>query len=309
MSALRIEWNKQNQKDWQVRLKQVGSYTAYQQDWSYGEAARQFGGQVQRAAILKDDECVGLVQLTARTLMRYAKVVMAMRGPVWIDELSDEDKAQAYRLLRKELEVKWPKLTLWMPESDDHDALRQAKMRKIISGYSTVMIDLDQSQDDLLKAQDGKWRNRLKAAQKGDVKIHNVGLRLQQYAWLLEAEARQSAIRRYAALPPDFVPIYQMGAGKESLLILRAEINKVTVAGVLILLHANSATYHIGWSNDEGRQSGAHNLLLWEAMSKLKSKGIRWFDLGGVNTEDAAGIARFKLGMGGQVMSLSGTYN
>ena len=36
--------------------------------------------------------------------------------------------------------------------------------------------------------------------------------------------------------------------------------------------------------------------------------GVRWLDLGGVATDRSPGIARFKLGMGGEVAILPGTF-
>jgi lipid II:glycine glycyltransferase (peptidoglycan interpeptide bridge formation enzyme) len=40
----------------------------------------------------------------------------------------------------------------------------------------------------------------------------------------------------------------------------------------------------------------------------LQQRGVRLLDLGGVNTQRSAGIARFKLGTGGRVLTLAGTY-
>ena len=81
-----------------------------------------------------------------------------------------------------------------------------------------------------------------------------------------------------------------------------------TVAGMLFLRHGRSATYHIGWSNADGKRGGAHNLLMWRAMQGLKAAGVRWLDLGGIATDHGIGLARFKLGTGATVRQLSGTY-
>jgi lipid II:glycine glycyltransferase (peptidoglycan interpeptide bridge formation enzyme) len=77
---------------------------------------------------------------------------------------------------------------------------------------------------------------------------------------------------------------------------------------MMFLLHGSAATYQVGWSNDTGRQFNAHNLLLWHAIEALQQRGVRLLDLGGVNTQRSAGIARFKLGTGGRVLTLAGTY-
>jgi lipid II:glycine glycyltransferase (peptidoglycan interpeptide bridge formation enzyme) len=77
---------------------------------------------------------------------------------------------------------------------------------------------------------------------------------------------------------------------------------------MMFLIHGQAATYQVGWSNDQGRDLNAHNLLLWQAMTELSARGVRVLDLGGVNTGRSAGLARFKIGTGGQVHQLAGTF-
>ena len=72
--------------------------------------------------------------------------------------------------------------------------------------------------------------------------------------------------------------------------------------------HGTSATYVIGWNNDVGRRTNANTLLLWQGMLILKNENVSSFDLGGIDTHSLPGIARFKLGMGGEIASLAGTY-
>jgi lipid II:glycine glycyltransferase (peptidoglycan interpeptide bridge formation enzyme) len=43
-------------------------------------------------------------------------------------------------------------------------------------------------------------------------------------------------------------------------------------------------------------------------MAFLQEQGIEVLDLGGVNTHDLPGISRFKLGTGGRVVQLAGTF-
>jgi lipid II:glycine glycyltransferase (peptidoglycan interpeptide bridge formation enzyme) len=64
----------------------------------------------------------------------------------------------------------------------------------------------------------------------------------------------------------------------------------------------------VGWSDEAGRKANAHNLLLWRGIDYLKKLGIERLDLGGVNTRVLPGISRFKLGTGGRLLTLAGTY-
>jgi len=97
-------------------------------------------------------------------------------------------------------------------------------------------------------------------------------------------------------------------ADKNALLPLSAKREGDLVAGVILLRHGACATYMASWTSARGRAGQAHNLLLWRAIARLKQDGIRWLDLGGLNTESQEGLARFKLGLGGQVFTLTGSY-
>ena len=81
-----------------------------------------------------------------------------------------------------------------------------------------------------------------------------------------------------------------------------------TVAGIALIRHGASATYLAGWTSPHGRHRNAHNLLLWRAITELRETGTDWLDLGGVDTASAPGIARFKLGLGGELQTQTGTY-
>ncbi len=103
-----------------------------------------------------------------------------------------------------------------------------------------------------------------------------------------------------------YVPSRQQPA--KTILTVRADVGRDRVAGMMFLIHGEAATYQVGWSGDVGREHNAHNLILWRAIEELRERGVRQLDLGGVNTTRSAGIARFKMGTGGQVLTCAGTF-
>ncbi len=308
MDALDIHWLAPTDSP-PRELSRYTGYLAYQQHPAYGDALHDFNGKCLRALILHQQQPIGWVQCSQRTIARTLHILLAMRGPVWFNEsISNDLKAAAYRALNASCPLPRPRLLLWMPESPDHEPLHLAGLHRIVTGYSTPLLDLNQSENQLLAAMDGKWRNQLRSSQKHQLACVPVGLQFEHYQWLLEEEMQQRQRIGYKAFSPALVSSYQAYAGQNSLLILRADDGKDTVAGMLCLIHGHSATYHIGWSNPLGKEKSAHNLLLWESMRRLKARGIRWFDLGGVNTQDGAGLTRFKLGSGAQLRTLDGMY-
>lgn len=297
-----IEWGAHKGEEWNRLYASISQPAALQQSYAYGEMARQAGAEIRRAIIMRGAEPIGLFQATCKKLFKLYRLTLGMRGPVWLVPLSETEKVEALRMLKRSHKG----LLLIMPEEQAGFHVRG--LRRVMSGYHTCLIDLRQDEESLLGAQHGKWRNRLRAAQKAALRVDAIGGKPENYAWLLEEEIEQSRRVGYAALSPVLVPFYQQYAGKKSVLGMQAWHDNQRVAGMLFLLHGHSATYHIGWSSDEGKAHNAHNLLLWEALLRLKEAGICWLDMGGVNDKDGEGILRFKRGAGGETLSLCGTY-
>lgn len=150
-----------------------------------------------------------------------------------------------------------------------------------------------------------KWRNRLNKAEQNELKTHRYALRGQN--WLLDVEQVQARQKGYRGLPPTFWASFAQ-ANPGQAVVFEAQRNGRPVASVLILLHGRMATWQIGYSNDEGRQSCAMNLLIWQTMCWLASRGHDCLDLGVLNSDDAKGLAHFKLGTGARAHQLGGTW-
>ena len=297
-----IAFGPHKQSTWEGLYQQSQGAAALQQSFAYGEMARAMGTYVQRAVISQYDRPVALWQATQKRLFRLRDVSLGLRGPVWLSKLSETEKIYILQLIKREMKG----ITLLMPEEEQ--GFQPTGMRPIITGYSCVMIDLQRAEEVLLAAQEGKWRNRLRVAERANLRVDRIGLKPENYGWLIEEEYSQRERLGYKALSPLAVPIYQECAGKHSLLGLQAWQGNERVAAMLFLLHGSCASYHIGWSSEAGKKANAHNLLLWEAVLRLKKQGYNWLDLGRVSSEESEGLTRFKLGSGGKWVTLCGTY-
>lgn len=290
---------------WDIAL--MNRPAALQQDWCYGEAVSQLGGRVSRVGILDGNTLVGLAQFTTRRIGGLVEMALCTRGPVWLEEVDPAGKAAVYRAFKRRLGLRWPHVTLVSP--DEESPQGTGHMSRVMTGYSTVFVDLTQDLETLRANLDRKWRNRLNAAEKSGLSVQQNGTKPAQYRWLVETEEGQRAARGYRATPAALVPAFVEAKGdRSSLLILRADEGRSKVAAMLFLIHGCAATYHIGWNDETRRASGAHNRVLWTGMEMLKARGVVLLDLGGINTVHGAGIARFKISTGGRVATLGGTY-
>lgn len=307
---MKLSWNHLKRETWDAFYAHHGG--SLQQCWAYGEAMKTLGVQVHRACVEDAGQLQGLAQFICRRVAGYLALSSCSRGPVWAPETTAEWRQQAQRLLQGSVPTRPMRVTLLSPNASLSE-LQGSEMRgmtRVMTGYSTVMLDLCEPLADLRRKLEGKWRNRLTKVE-ADISLRvQVQADRQACQQLLAREVEQRKSRGFYGLPTPLVPAFIDAHDKPSqaLLMSTAKQGKETVAAMLFLLHGPCATYHMGWSNDQGRKLNVHNLLLWRAMAQLQTQGVKRLDLGGVNTHDLPGISRFKLGTGGQVKTLAGTF-
>ncbi len=177
----------------------------------------------------------------------------------------------------------------------------------LVSPAFVARLDLSSSANQRKAALHQKWRNRLTRAQSYDLRVSRQNMPLEARHWLFLADQAQQRQRGYRSWPIDLTLAYgRENKGKAKL--FQAFSGSETVAAILILRHGLGATYHIAHATQTGKSLSAHNLLMWEAMTWLASKGCQQLDLGLINTEEAPGLARFKLGTGARLSQLGGTW-
>ena len=192
------------------------------------------------------------------------------------------------------------------PESPTLD-LAQHGAVPLVSPACVARLDLTRSPERRRAALHQKWRNRLRHGEAQGLRLTRQNMPIDPNHWLFTADQAQQAIRRYRSWPVPLTLSYaQVNKGMAKL--FQAFEGKDPVAAILVLRHGRDATYHIAHTTGRGKALSAHNLLMWEAMSWLSAQGCKTLDLGVINTEDAPGLARFKLGTGATLHRLGGTW-
>jgi len=281
-----------------------------QQAWAYGEALKAMDVVIHRAMVWEGERLVAVAQFMCRRVLGYLSIASCTRGPVWAPGLGVAQRQQVYGLLRKSLPLSRLKVVLFSADVALNEADELSGLARVMTGYSTVLLDLTKPLSTLKTELDGKWRNRLvKVLGHEKIRFHVLPSR-KRCDWLLGKEIDQREAKKFHGLPVEFVRHYIDASSDpaQAFAVAYAELGKNTIAAMLFLVHGRVASYHMGWADTEGRQLNAHNALLWQAMTYFQDLQIEVLDLGGVNTHDLPGISRFKLGTGGAVLTLAGTY-
>jgi lipid II:glycine glycyltransferase (peptidoglycan interpeptide bridge formation enzyme) len=303
-----VHWEGHDIQTWDA--VHANAAAALQQDWAYGSSLAVLGVPVLRARVVRDGVQICQAQFIVRKWWNIGAMALCTRGPVWSVALSPQEEADVYRAIKKSLPLTGIRFMAITPEVPYGQAHGLSSMRRIMSGMSTVMLDITPSLEDLRSQLDRRWRHRLVGGEGSEMTIHRVGTNAGQYRWLLDAEMKQRSDKKLDGLPVQFFDLYVDSRKQpaKNILTLRADLGRDRIAAMMFLIHGEAATYQVGWTSDKGRDMHAHNLILWKGIEALKERGIRMLDLGGVNTIRSAGIARFKMSTGGQVLTLAGTY-
>lgn len=304
-----IEWNGLSLADWEVRFNAIRR-TNILQSYTYAQAASAINRQRPRWGLIRmDGQEAGLVQIFEAGFMGLHAVILD-RGPLWFQDYGAPDHLVAFfAAFDKDFPHRWGRRRRIIPEMEKTQAM-MIPYREVtgIKPYQTIWMDLTQDENILREGLKRNWRNHLNKGEREKIKIvwddKGAGL-----SWLLAHNEAHRTIKNFQAASPKFIrALANACTPRGDMLVGQAFIGDDAVAAVLFFRHGRSATYQVGWSGDAGRRVNAHQLLLWQGMMQLKSRGVLDLDLGGIN-DVAEGIRAFKEGMGGETVTLCGMYS
>ena len=178
---------------------------------------------------------------------------------------------------------------------------------------NTVVVDLDEDEEDMLMRMKSKTRYNIRLAKRRGVTVRSGGIEDIDLLYQMYA---------HTAVRDDFLirgkPYYEtvwktfFDAGLAEPLI--AEVEGQPVGAVVVFRFAGRAWYIYGMSRDEHREKMFNYRLQWEAMLTSKEAGCSEYDLWGAPdtfTEDDPlwGVYRFKDGFGGRVVRTLGAWD
>jgi lipid II:glycine glycyltransferase (peptidoglycan interpeptide bridge formation enzyme) len=223
------------------------------------------------------------------------------RGPVFGSDKKDNQKlVKAIKVKAQEKKVGWIRFE---PQQKEDLKLIQDKLIKSKKNHQpaeTLVLDLKQSQENILAGMKQKTRYNIRLSEKKGIKI-KVSNNQQDLdiLWdLIQETAERDGVsfhgRNYYKKMINTIP-------KENLeLLLASDRNDKIIGAVLISYFGKVAGYLHGASSGQHRNLMANYLLQWEAIKRAKKKGMEKYDFFGIavkkNQKKWAGITRFKKG-------------
>jgi hypothetical protein len=238
----------------------------------------------------------------------------AKHGPVWVGgRPSPAEEAEFRRDLRDHVHhsdrvLAFVRLHAYSAAPDLHELLQS------ITYDQTVVLDLTQSEDDLLAHMKKRGRRDVRKALRDEslvaVDETDSAARVfpELYALLVETGHRddfsiapESTYQRMlASLGPDHCRLYTVRRDGRPL------------CWGIVTLTPTQATYYYAASSAEGRKAGAPDLLVWSMACMLRARGVRSFDMMGIDSPRSpslAGVRGFKTKFTEEITEVPGAWD
>ncbi len=178
---------------------------------------------------------------------------------------------------------------------------------------NTILIGLDQDEEQLLMNMKAKTRYNVRLAGRRGVTVRSGGLDDLPLLYQLydQTAARDRFIIRPLAYYRDAWGLF-MEADLARLFL--AEHEGQVLAGLLLFRFGEKVWYMYGASSDDKRPLMPNYLLQWEALRWAKAQGCGLYDMWGApdslaESDPLWGVYRFKAGFGGRFVSHIGAYD
>lgn len=185
-------------------------------------------------------------------------------------------------------------------------AFRKMGAQERLLNAATYVVDLGMDESQLLSQVHSSFRRKIRRAEDAglQVDVHDRPSPelLRSY---LDAQAQFARSRGFRMVHEQ--AIAAMFASSNALLFTVERDGGV--ANYLLVYTAGDAGFFLYGVNLQNQNDGAGPFLHWRIMCELKNRGLRWYDLGGVvSDEGGGGVLEFKRRLGGQFISLGVEY-
>lgn len=272
------------------------------QAWDWGEAKRFQGSRVWRA-VTADGVAVQAVGVRRRGV----PLAWAAGGPIVTTDTADP--GASLRLIARALGR--PLLVAPHDRRVGEQLAAAGLLRVPVGGYlpATIILDLTATEEDLRRGLHGKWRNQLSRAERSGivVEVHRgASEAFEGFARLLHSEADRLG---FEAPDRDELEILARTFGTRFLLYAAMIPGDLQPAALAAVLHGPGEALLLALpTRAELRGANAANAALFAAIRDARRRGLRRFDLGGIDPTASHGVARFKRRTGGREVAYPGVF-
>lgn len=314
-----------NEREWDAMIT-AQPHAQFLQLWAWGTFQESVGRSAIRYVVEAGGQWQAYAQVLVYTIRGRWQYWYIPRGPEFLHSLTDDTVVRVGRELIGKIESDARAagaifMTIEPPFlRDDEKLVRMMRVGHscestgFIQPQDTQLLDLSQPETTLLEGMHHKTRYNIRLAQrKGALVRRSTDVSdMKQFIRLTRDTAARDGITAHA---PKYYEQMMATLGHGPLSLFVAEYQGQIIAANITILVGDTMTYVHGASGDTHRNIMAPHLLQWEQIRYAQSQGVRWYDFGGIGSDQAgtrqrwSGITRFKQGFGGMPVSYVGACN
>jgi len=305
--------------EWDYFVKRMNHNSIFD-SWNWGVFERRMGNKFENFGIYEKDKIVGLIPVK-HILAKRGKYLQLRHGPIFdfnnkkiweffLDFIKKKARDEKYWFVRMS------PLIIEKNKNDYKDILVnfQDSPMHDVDGEITWVLDLQQSEEDILKNMRKNTRYYIKKAQKDGIKILKTkDPKYLKFFWGIYKDTVER--QKWSAYSKEYIEKeFDSLRSDDQIELYLASFKGRFIAGSLMIYFGNQVIYHHSGILSEYLKIPASYLIQWEAIKEAKKRNLKWYNFWGIaQIEDEhneikidkahpwAGLTFFKTGFGGAV--------
>src|SRR3989344_4695776 len=286
------------------------------QSWEWGEFRKKMGIDLVRLGEFDGNKLTSVYQLTFHPVPFFKNITIGYfpKGPMpnksMVNALVDLGAKKRATFIKIE-----PLQQASGQARDKLLSLGLVESKKSLFTKYNFLVDLTQSEEQLLTSMHQKTRYNIKLAQKKGVQVYD-STADSDFKTYLKLYFETTKRQKYFGHTPEYhQKVWETLKPAKMARVLIAQYQKKPLVAWMLLNFGDALYYPYGGSSLEHKEIMASNLVAWEAIRLGKRLNFKTFDMWGALPPDADktdpwyGFHRFKEGYGGNHVEYIGTYD
>ncbi len=293
-----MKWEEIIKKFPEANFLQSPAYGKMNELLGFKVITEDFNGNGRALMIVRDAKRGRYLEIPCGPLINWEDRKVVKEVFQKIAEIAREEKCVFVRL-RPQLTANEKNLKLL-----ENLGLRKSPMH--LAAEHTVMIDLSNTEEDLLKNMRRQTRYEVRRAEKFGIKVEKTN---EEKIFKKFHKEQALTAKRQNFIPPDEKTLMaEREAFKDNITIYTAKTaDDKDIAYGLIIKDGSEGDYYEAASTELNHKLPGAYALLWQAMRDLKAEGFQRFNLWGIAPAGQpnhryAGVTTFKTGFGGEIV-------
>ena len=296
----------ESKKTWEDFLLK-SNQASFLQSWNWGEFHQSLGQKIFRLGFYQNKKLMGL-SLLIKVKAKRGTYLECPGGPVinW-DQANFKKIIDLIKVLAKKEQAVFIRIRPNILKSPKNQKVLQSsgliKAPMHLHAESTWILDLDKSEEELLKNMRKNTRYSIKKAQKLGVKVLR-SVSHKDIKTLYKLQLATVKRKRFSPFTQDyFLKQLQAFKSDNQIQLFKAIYKNKVLAISFIIFYGDEAVYHYSGSSNQLRHIPASYLLQWEAIKQAKKRNLKRYNFWGYTDNPQHrffGPSLFKKGFGGE---------